>query len=175
MKTETTDYAFQTLITYLLPGIIAAFAVIVWHGVTEKQLEAMIKFGKDAQFLASLAIISIVTLAGALIASIQAALETWILDRITPALIGISRQDFNKQWSNYISNLNEYKNSYISRVVLFFQFETRIGLSTIVLGIALFRISWPHAIVVIIIGLVFYSMGISHHKELGEYRVKNCA
>ena len=75
---------------------------------------------------------------------------------------------FDKEWDYYISNLPT--NAYISRVVLFFQFETRLGLASIILGATLFSLSVLHAIILIVLGVVFYWIGVSHHKELGLIR-----
>ena len=158
MKTQVSAFGFEVLVTYLLPGILATIAVLVAHGVA---LE-------EAQFLASFVMLSLFTLFGALIASLQAVLESWILNWLTPRLMSKEDDQFDKEWDYYISNLPT--NAYISRVVLFFQFETRLGLASIILGATLFSLSVLHAVILIVTGVVFYWIGVSHHKELGLIR-----
>lgn len=168
MKTQVTAFGFEVLVTYLLPGILATIAVLVAHGVALDEAMAILKWAQEAQFLASFVMLSLFTLFGALIASLQAVLESWLLDRLTPKLMNKEHDQFDKEWDYYINNLP--MNSYISRVVLFFQFETRLGLASIILGATLFSLSMSHAVVLMVLGVIFYWIGVSHHKELGLIR-----
>lgn len=168
MKTQVTAFGFEVLVTYLLPGILATIAVLVWHGIDIEGAKKLIAWAQDAQFLASFLLIASFTLLGALIASLQALLESNLLDWQTSKMLGKEQDQFNVEWGHYINNLPE--NSYISRVALFFQFETRIGLASLVLGFTLFKISVVHAGVFILLGLIFYWIGSLHHRELAVFR-----
>lgn len=168
MKTQVTAFGFEVLVTYLLPGILATVAVLVWHGVGINEARAIFQWAQGAQFLASLLLLSLFTLFGALIASLQAVLESWLLDWLTPKLMNKDHSRFDEEWDFYINKLPN--NSYISRVVLFFQFETRLGVASMILGTTLFWLSAVHAIIFIVLGVVFYMIGISHHKELALIR-----
>lgn len=168
MKTQVTAFGFEVLVTYLLPGILATMAVFMWHGVGLNEAKSIIKWAQEAQFLASFVMLSLFTLFGALIASLQAMLESWILDKLTPKLMNKEHSQFDEEWDYYINNLPN--NSYISRVVLFFQFETRLGLAAIILGVTLFSLSMLHAFILTIFGVVIYGIGVAHHKELGIIR-----
>lgn len=168
MKTQVTAFGFEVLVTYLLPGILATIAVLLAHGISVDEAKGIIHWAEKAQFLASFVMLSLFTLFGALVASLQAVLESILLDRLTPRLMKKTHSQFDEEWDYYINNLPT--NSYISRVVLFFQFETRLGLASVLLGITLFSLSVLHALVLVILGLGFYWIGVSHHKELAVIR-----
>lgn len=135
-----------------------------------EKAKALLIWAADAQFLAAFLIFAGVSLMGAVVASAQAILETFLLDCITPKLVGITRAEFQDEWNEYVKALPESRNPYISRVVLFFQFETRMGLSLVVLGMFLLKLSYAHAGVAASSGLILYAVGLLHHKELGDYR-----
>lgn len=168
MKTQVTEFGFEVLVTYLLPGILATLAVFAWHGVGVAEAKQILDWAQQAQFLASLLMLSLFTLFGALIASLQALLESWILDRLTPWLMNKAPGHFDREWDYFINRLPT--NSYISRVVLFFQFETRLGLASLILGITLLSLSLLHGVLFIVLGFVFYLIGIGHHRELASIR-----
>ncbi|MBI5450001.1 MAG: hypothetical protein HY940_01460 [Gammaproteobacteria bacterium] len=170
MKTDPTNFGFEILVTFLLPGILGAVAAGIFHGMTESQLKEMLDWATNAQFITSFFSLAAVALLGAIIASIQAVIETCILDRITPWCMGIDKEIFNSDWNYYVDNLQRLKNPYVSRVVLFFQFETRLGLSAIILGMALLKLSCSHATLAFALGLGFYIIGMMHHKELAGFR-----
>jgi hypothetical protein len=170
MKTQVSNYGFEVLVTYLLPGIAALAAVLIAHGVDFQKAKELLAWAADAQFLSTFLIFAGIALMGAIVASGQAILETFVLDRITSWRLNLTADEFTKEWIDYIQSLPGSKNPYISRVVLFFQFETRMGLSLLVLGGFLFMLSWSHAIAAMVTGIVLYAVGMSHHKELADYR-----
>lgn len=170
MKTEATAFGFEVLVTFLLPGLLVLFGIGLYIDWPPCALNDLLKFAKEAQFLATFALLGAIALLGTIVASLQAVLESLLLDRLTPKLMGISPVIFYDDWDKYIVNLKAYKNSYVSRVVLYFQFETRLGLSLVFCGTAIFSWSWEIGLLVIAIGLAFYGIGAFHHKELGHYR-----
>lgn len=168
MKTQVTAFGFEVLVTFLLPGILATLAVFVWHGVDAEQAKVILGWAQDSQFLASFLLLSSFTLLGALIASIQALLESLFLDRLTSSRMKKASGQFDTEWYFFIRHLPE--NSYVSRVVLFFQFETRLGLAALILGISLLGLSVIHGVIFTLLGVVFYWIGSLHHTELGLLR-----
>jgi hypothetical protein len=158
MKTQATSFGFEVLVTYLLPGFIAALSALIAHGMNLNQARVILEWSAKAEIISSLVMVSVIVLFGAGIASIQALLETYALDKCTTRKLNICSEKFNEQWQYYIMNLQ--RNSYISRVVLFFQFETRLGLSLFLLGLAAFRLSWLHGVIFILIGYLFYRIGM---------------
>ena len=168
MKTQVTAFGFEVLVTYLLPGILATMAVLVWHGVGISEAKAIFQWAQEAQFLASFLLLSAFTLFGALIASLQTVLESVLLDWLTPSRMSKTRAQFDSEWEYFIQNLPN--NSYVSRVVLYLQFETRLGLAAFILGVSLLSISIAHGVIFIVLGLVFYWIGSLHHTELGVIR-----
>ncbi len=168
MKTQTTSFGFEVLVTYLLPGFIAVLSALIAHGMSMDKINIILEWSTKAEIIVSLVLVSVIALFGAGIASIQALFETYIIDKCTTRKLNICSSKFDEQWQYYIKNLE--RNSYISRVVLFFQFETRIGLALALLGLAAFRFSWVHAVIFILIGCLFYRIGMFHHLELAEYR-----
>ncbi len=168
MKTQATSFGFEVLVTYILPGFIAASSALIAHGMSLNQVRVILEWSAKSEIIASLVMVSAIALFGAGIASIQALLETYVLDKYTTRKLNICSKKFDEQWQYYIMNLQ--RNSYISRVVLFFQFETRLGLSLVLLGFAAFRLSWVHGVIFMLIGFLFYRIGMLHHLELAEYR-----
>lgn len=173
MKTEPLGFGFEVLITYFLPGVVVALGVLVSLGLNVGQLQALTSDLAKAEFLASFALVAVVTLLGASTASAQAIVETYVLDPVTAWLIGVNKAQFDEQWTKYVQDLPNKRNPYIARVVLFFQFETRMGLAMLILFAFLlyngFRVpGW----LTFFGGLLFYAVGIIHHKELAEMRNK---
>jgi len=170
MKTQVTEFGFEVLVTYLLPGILVTLAVFIAHGIGEEEIKIILDWAKETQFLVSVILLALFALFGALVTSLQAVLESSFLDWLAPKLLKKEQEQLDKEWDFYVNNLP--KNPYISRVVLFFQFETRLGLSALILGVALFFLSYLHAVIFLALGIFFYLIGISHHKELSKMREK---
>ena len=173
MKTEPLGFGFEVLITYFLPGIVVALGILVSLGLNVEELQVLVSDLAKAEFLVSFALVAIVTLLGASTASAQAIVETYVLDPVTAWLIRVSRPQFDEQWVKYVQDLPNKRNPYIARVVLFFQFETRMGLAMMILCAFLlyngFRLpGW----LIFFGGLLFYAVGFIHHKELAEMRKK---
>jgi hypothetical protein len=53
-------------------------------------------------------------------------------------------------------------------VVLFFQFESRLGLALLLLGGAVFSVSRTHGCAFLLLGALVYLIGTMHHKELAD-------
>lgn len=172
MKTDASSIGFEALITYFVPGIVALLAVVIGHGVGLSKAQEFLEKGAEAEFLSTFLFISATAIMGAIVAAIQAVFETFFMDRLTPLLVGISRQQFEDEWLAYVRTLTNERNSYIARVVLFFQFETRLGLAFIALGACLFRLTCGHAMLALFTGIGLYLVGLLHHYELGVYRHK---
>ena len=172
MKTQTSSYGFEVLVTYLLPGLAALAAVLIAHGLDLEKAKEMLTWAADAQFLSTFLIFAGIALMGAIVATGQAILETAVLDRVTSWRLNITAEQFTNEWIDYVKALPRSKNSYISRVVLFFQFETRMGLAFVVLSGFLLKLSCSHALTALVTGVILYAVGMSHHKELAYYRHK---
>jgi hypothetical protein len=170
VKTDPLGFGFEVLITYLLPGLLATAAAAFFHGVTPSQLESLLGHAVKAEFLASFALLAVVALLGAATASAQAVIETFVLDRVAAAFVGVTKPKFDEQWSKYVADLPNKRNPYIARVVLFFQFETRMGLAMVVLAASLNTTSEQHAKLALLGGIAFYLIGAMHHYELASMR-----
>jgi hypothetical protein len=163
----------ESVLTLLLPGLLLAVALLVIWRPNDAQLERMLSWIKEADFLSALLAFSAFGLLGAIIASVQEALETWVLDAITPRRIGVARQEYNDHWFKYVDSLPANSNPYISRLVTFLQYETRLALAGMVLAWAvLHQFSIAYGIVLFALSLGLYWMGMSHHKELAILRQK---
>ena len=163
----------ESVLTLLLPGLLLAVALIVLWMPSEDQLQHLLAWSKEADFLSALLAFSAFGLLGAIIASAQDALETWVLDAITPRRIGVARQEYNDHWFRYIASLPENNNPYISRLVMFLQYETRIALAGSALAWAVLRqLSVGYGVALFALSVGLYWMGMSHHKELAILRQK---
>lgn len=166
----------ESVLTLLLPGLLLAVALFVLWRPSDSELHGLLAWIKEADFLSTLLAFSAFGLLGAIVASVQEALETWVLDAITPRRIGVERQEYNEHWFQYVDSLPENSNPYISRLVMFLQYETRIALAGTVLAWAVlqqFSVGYGIALFALSIGL--YWMGMSHHKELAILRQKAAA
>ena len=163
----------ESVLTLLLPGLLLAVALVVLWTPSETQLERVLAWIKETDFLSALLAFSAFGLLGAIVASVQDALETWVLDAITPRRIGVARHEYNDHWFSYVASLPENSNPYISRLVMFLQYETRIALAGTVLAWAvLSRVSVGYGVVLFALAAGLYWMGMSHHKELAILRQK---
>src|SRR5262245_36570071 len=135
MKSEAGTFGFEVLLTFLLPGFIVAIGVLLLHAVSASELERLLKAAANAQFLTTFVLLAVVALFGVIIAAIQALVETYVLDRLTPYLAQQTKEQFDRNWQKYVIGLPNLSNRYISRVVLFFQFETRLGLALFFLSL----------------------------------------
>jgi hypothetical protein len=163
----------ESVLTLLLPGLLLAVALIVLWWPSEAELHRVLSWAKDADFLSALLAFSAFGLLGAIVASVQDALETWILDAITPRRIGVANQEYNEHWFKYVASLPQNSNPYVSRLVMFLQYETRIALAGTVLAWAvLHRLSIGYGVALFALALGLYWMGMYHHKELAILRQK---
>lgn len=126
-------FGFEVLLTFMLPGIAVALAVLIlllpqpFDVGTAKEL---LEIAGKAQFFSVFVFIAAITLFGAMVASVHSFIETLLLDKcITPWMAGQTPKEFQEAWDHYISILPS--NRYISRVVFFFLFETRLGIALI--------------------------------------------
>lgn len=173
MDMKVMDHGFGIFITHTLPGIILSSAALLFHGIQLDQLIYLLTHAKDAEFLATIVLITLFTIAGALVASLHGLMEAKILDVKTARSIGVSDDTYREQWDYYIDNLDEFKNGYVDRLVLFFQFETRMGLAAFLLSVSLAKYSCLHAFYVLILSLFLYWMGSLHHQALAGFRKRN--
>lgn len=183
MRTLTGIFGFEELLTFLLPGMIALLAVVIgcseWSQgdlpLTEHAqtlVQWALCWAREAEFGAGLfVILALAALLGTVTASLQAALETWILDWITRKRIRQEPKEFKEVWKRYLGALGRTPNHYINRVLLFYQFETRLGLTLILLSLMVWwRVHWLAGVGVLVVAVFMYFMGAAHHKELAEYR-----
>ena len=101
MKTQATSFGFEVLVTYLLPGFIAASSALTVHGMSLNQVRVILEWSAKAEIIASLVMVSAFALFGAGIASIQALLETYVLDKCTTRKLNICSKKFDQQWQYY--------------------------------------------------------------------------
>lgn len=173
MKTDPLGFGFEVLITYLLPGLVVTLSAAFFHGITAEQAKWLLTEAAKAEFLASFLLLAVVSALGAVTASVQGVIEGYGLDRLAAKRVGITEEKFEEQWSKYVKDLPNSRNPYIARVVLFFQFETRMGLAMFVLSVSLVSVSCLHAFYVFLSGLILYAIGAMHHKTLASMRNVN--
>ncbi len=171
---NTGNFTFEVLVTFVLPGLLVAVAILLMHGVDNAGMTLLLKQAAEAQFLSVFIILSVIVLCGAIVASVHAVVETWLLDRITAWRVDQTKDEFHRMWMEYVQELPNLKNPYISRVVLFFQFESRLGLALLFLGGALFPASRTHGCAVLLMGMLVYLISTMHHKELADHRKRFC-
>jgi hypothetical protein len=172
---NTGNFTFEVLVTFVLPGFLVAVAVLLMHGVDNAGMTMLMQKAAEAQFLSVFMILAVIVLCGALVASVHAVVGTLVLDRITARRVSQTKADFDRMWMEYVEALPNLKNPYISRVVLFFQFESRLGLALLFLGAGVFSASKVHGWAFLSLGLFVYLIGAMHHKELAEHRKQICA
>lgn len=181
MKALSAPFGIESLLTLLIPGLVLIVSIVVSstvlleQPVPLEQLEAIKSWVSDAEFLAAFLVVALSALFGAVVASAQAAIETFLLDPITAKWLRRKCADYTKEaymtdWYKYLKELNKTANPYVSRLLLFFDFEGRLGLAGFALAVSLFAHSWLCATVVLVVALFLYVMCMLHHCELGKYR-----
>ncbi len=176
MKATEEAFGLGSLLTLLLPGLLVAVALLQFADPTGEEAKALAEFANKVEFLATFLMFATFALLGAIVATLQAGLETWILDRVSAKAVGLTIDEYRAEWFGYLKSLSEQgSNPYISRLVLFFQFETRLGLAGMLVGASLCGRSTGLSFIAILVSTLMYAMGIYHHYELSEYRHKNNA
>lgn len=170
MKTDPLGFGFEVLITYLLPGVVVTLSAAFFHGMTVEQAKWLLAEAAKAEFLVSFLLLAVVSALGAVTASVQGVIEGHFLDPLAAMRIGITKEKFDKQWSSYVNELPNGRNPYIARVVLFFQFETRMGLAMLALSLSLVSVSCIHAVYAFVTAVILYAIGAMHHKNLASMR-----
>jgi hypothetical protein len=170
LKSDPLGFGFEVLITYLLPGVVVTLAVAFFHGITVDQAKWLLAEATKAEFLASFLLLAVISALGAVTASVQGVIEGHLLDPLAAQLVGISKVKFDEQWTKYVKDLPNGRNPYIARVVLFFQFETRMGLAMLILSLSLISVSCRHAIFALMCGGLLYAIGVMHHHNLASMR-----
>jgi hypothetical protein len=178
MKPLGESFGFGTLITVFLPGVALAIGILVvlqsdpgWKAQQDSVLNVFSQMKEWQQTFSALAIISLL---GSLIGTTNGLLESLIYDRVTPHRMGISRADFNAHWQEYLYRLSKENNSYVSRVVTWFLFESRMAVAILLVFVFYmvegFDREMSTAILLLVaVGALGY-LGYHHHRELAEYR-----
>lgn len=175
MRPLEQSFGLESLLTLLLPGLLVGVGIVEMVGPTEDRIRDLLNEARSLELVASLILTGAIMLLGAVVAAVHAAIETWPLDWMTRRLLGISKEEYLDQWHNYLASVAKGRNPYISRLVLFFQFETRLGIAFVFLGLVLWGRSALLGGSTVGIGLFMYAMGAVHHYELGDFRRRHHA
>jgi len=178
MKTVGETFGFGTLLTVFLPGLAFSIGILLIlqsdPGWVKQQSSVLTIFKAMDEWQQTFAALAVISLLGALLAAANGVLEAYFYDKITPYRMNISADEFNRHWYEYLYRLSKESNAYISRIVTWFLFESRMAVA--VAFVFFFYLveaqdrELSHAVLFICaIGILGF-LGYHHHRELAEYR-----
>lgn len=171
------SFSFDYLVTVFLPGALLTFASgIALNTFDPCSAKIAWDLAANHQWLA----VMVVTLASAFFGIFLSSLWGWIENHLADPRrakkLGVTIAGYNEEWHLYVDSLNEGQgNSYISRVVLLWQFESRTALALILLAFAAFAaaastVAIIFSLILGVMGVVLYAAGERHHAELATIR-----
>lgn len=180
MKPVGESFGFATLITVFLPRLTLAMGVLFIlqsdPGWMERQKAVLPLFTELKEWQQTFAALAIISLLGSLIAAVNGLLESFIYDRITRQRLKIEMGHYNDHWHEYLYRVSKEANSYVSRVVIWFLFESRMAVAVAVALVFAFYLIEAEdrelsvAVLFVSAFLALGFLGYHHHKELAEYR-----
>jgi hypothetical protein len=102
-------------------------------------------------------------------------LEHYLLDRFyEPWRLGVSRDEYQKQWHRYLDHLEEQQNPYISRGVDLFYFASRSAVNLVILLPILVVVGgipwWPYPVIVLVAAALVIIVALDIHASLAAMR-----
>ena len=168
---------FDRLISVLIPGFVLAASV--WMALDRFLSEGALKDGlrrlpeREWQF-AFVALIAAAFFGGVLRSFIGWA-EARLLDRWQARRLGISNDEYEVEWNQYVDHLDAAKNPYVGELALTFFFESRTSVSLFALATSL--LVWPHesyrcaaTLASLALAMFLGYQAVQSHRALAEYR-----
>jgi hypothetical protein len=176
------------LLTLVVPGAVLLFALVMFgwpwlqpYGNTAFDAIRSIRSGQNVDMAimitAALAVLAIAAyvlslLLGTLLGVVIAYFEAKVLDPHAARELGITDEEYWQDWCRYVDHLDEHKNSYISKTVASFLFESRASLASLIAAGLLPYSSAPLFVAAVVwsLGVMVGIAGIHDHESLAEYR-----
>ena len=171
-------FGFHTLITILAPGIVVSAAgwLIVSRFFAATNLHSMLLSVVSNDWLGPVAALVTSAIFGTVVASLVTYLELHCFDRRRWEELKISKEEYYRQWNQYIDSLSETQNPYISQMVLFYDFELRMAVAGLLLGVTLaLSSSFAAAAVVIVFSAVLGRLSQDSQRVLAKHRNRKFA
>lgn len=183
MKPIGESFGFGTLITVFLPGLALALGIVfLFHGhpdwLQPLQTTVIDLFTAMKEWQQTFAALAIISLLGSLVASINGLLETCFYDRITTSWMDIRKDEFDRHWYEYLYQLGKQTNVYVSRIVTWFLFESRMAVALLFVLIMYWcaapTISQALTFWLFLSVVIFSVLAAVHHYELAMHRSHWC-
>jgi len=132
---------FETLVTTLLPGMLLLLALF-FAAVPPENWDAALETLEAHDTLLTVGLLLVAALLGMILASLLGVLEWRVYDRVATCVLkrkapGYSRDTYLAEWSKYLDSLEEKKNPFVDRLVLYYFFESRTAVALLLLSWAL--------------------------------------
>ena len=171
-----TGFGFGYLVSMFLPGsfLLAACAVAL-RKVDPRAAQIAWAFLAGNEWLAVIVLTLGAVFLGIFLSSIWDWIETHHSDSKRASELGISRRQYEEEWNLYVDDLKPEQNPYVSRMVLFWRFESRCALALLALALTLLVIGVTSTIrlcgvLTLLASVVLYLAGERSHRWLAKYR-----
>ena len=173
MKSVTGSLAIETILTLIAPGFLVVVAALIACPSVREDPQAIANSLEQTQILIAFTLLIACVLAGGILAVSQGFIESNCLDNRAAIRLKLSREEYDTEWRRYLVTLDGEggRNPYVSRQVLFYQFESCAGLAgTILAASLLLHVSWCWALLVGLVSVFVYFGGVSDHYALASRR-----
>lgn len=172
------NLGYETLLTILIPGatVFTSFWILLLHNFPKSKLIAHLNYITSKEWLFGVFLLVSSAFLGQVIASFMGLVEEFILDRCRRKKMGIGKVQYEREWYRYVDSLDEgSRNSWISRCVLTFYFESRMAFALLIFSTSiLFHIksNWGGILFITLSGLgaLGFWKSIRTHAELAKIR-----
>jgi hypothetical protein len=165
-------FRFSEIVTMIIPGAFLTTAIaVLWWRFDSRSGIALWASISEYEWLAAVGVLVACATLGTSVSSAW----TWIereSDRRRASELNIDSDQYSAEWDRYVDSLERAKNAYIDRLVLFWRFESRTGLSLVLLFLSIYSAGVLPILgcLVLVLGLwLLYASRLSHC-ELAKYR-----
>jgi hypothetical protein len=168
---------YQILVTILLPGALLLAAIWLAFGGIFLGSHAFLLVERvfEQEWVAGGAILLASSLLGTLLGSVLDSLESYTYDVWAARDMQLTEDAYWEEWLKFVDSLAKTTNPFIDQMALYFFFESRTAVASIVLGVTWALVSWHFgefaiAATLIVIAVVLFAASVETHRVLADYR-----
>jgi hypothetical protein len=170
-------FGYRILVTVLLPGamVTAALWLFFERFLPDSRVYQLMLMVLSQEWMGAVVLLLGATLLGTFLASIMSYAECYTLDVWLPKQMGITPEDYHAEWTAYVDSLEKAENPHITQITLYFWFESRTAVASIILGVMWALYGWSlseflAAVALILLGFLLSLTARSSHDLLADYR-----
>jgi hypothetical protein len=153
---------YQILVTILLPGaiLLAAALLVVNRSLGGDQTAALLATLLAKEWVAAALALMTAALLGTLLGSILDSIEEHSYDVWAAKELELTDDEYWEEWLKYVDSLETKTNPYIDQMALYFFFESRTAIATLVFALAWACAYWGSLQVLIAVGFAAVAVGL---------------